>query len=59
MDRRRAKAITASPVMTHVTYNGIPIYIENVDEISGVASIHPLDQPANRQRVPITSLVEH
>ncbi|HNR03249.1 MAG TPA: H-type small acid-soluble spore protein [Bacillota bacterium] len=59
MDQRRAKAITASPVMTHVTYNGIPIYIENVDEETGIADIHPLDQPSNKLEVPVTSLVEH
>lgn len=59
MDRRRAKAITSSPNMTHVTYNGISIYIENVDEETGIAEIYPLDQPSNKLEVPVTSLVEH
>jgi len=45
--------------MTHVTYNGVPIYIENVDEETGIADIHPLDQPSNKLEVPVTSLVEH
>ncbi|MDD3704526.1 MAG: H-type small acid-soluble spore protein [Clostridiaceae bacterium] len=59
MDRRRAKAITASSIMTHVTYNGVPIYIENVDEKTGIANIHHLEQPSRKMEVPITSLVEH
>ncbi|MGI6584693.1 MAG: H-type small acid-soluble spore protein [Lutisporaceae bacterium] len=59
MDRRRAKAITASSVMTHVTYKGMPIYIENVDEETGIADIHLINQPSNRLKVPVTSLVEH
>ncbi|KUO77495.1 MAG: hypothetical protein APF77_02915 [Clostridia bacterium BRH_c25] len=59
MDKRRAKDIAASPVMTSVTYNGTPVYIENVNETNGTANVHPLNQPKNRQEVPLTSLVEH
>ncbi len=59
MDKRRAKEIAASPVMANVTYNGTPVYIENVDDNNGIANIHPLNQPGNRQEVALTSLIEH
>ena len=59
MDKSRARGIASSPVMASVTYNGTPIYIESVDESSETANIHPLDQPGNKQEVPLTSLIEH
>jgi len=59
VDKRRASDIASSPVMASVTYNGTPVYIENVNEKSGTANIHPLNQPKNSQEVPLTSLVEH
>jgi small acid-soluble spore protein H (minor) len=59
MNAQRAKEIAASPVMANVTYEGIPIYIQNVDEKNETARIYPLNQPENEQEVPLTSLVEH
>lgn len=59
MDRGRAKEIAASSVMANVTYNGNQVYIENVNDKNGTASIHLLNQPHNRQEVPLTSLIEH
>lgn len=59
MDKRRAKEIASSPVMANVTYNGTQIYIEGVNDKNGTAYIHPLNQPHNRQEVPLTSLTEH
>lgn len=59
MNTQRAKEIAASPVMANVTYNGVPIYIEQVDEESGTATIYPLDQPENKQKVSVSSLKEH
>ena len=59
MDNRRAAEIASSPIMTNVTYNGMSIYIKNVDEDNGTADIHPINQPENRQEVAISSLVEH
>ncbi|MDD4504536.1 MAG: H-type small acid-soluble spore protein [Clostridiaceae bacterium] len=58
MDKRRAKEIASSPVMINVTHNGMPIYIENIDENSGTANIHPINQPNNKQEVSITNLIE-
>jgi small acid-soluble spore protein H (minor) len=59
MDERRANEIASSPVMANVTYNGMQIFIENVNEKNGTASIHALDHPKYRQEVALTSLIEH
>jgi len=59
MDKMRAKEIISSPVMINVTYNGQEIYIENVNENNGTVNIHPINQPQNKQEVPLTSLTEH
>jgi small acid-soluble spore protein H (minor) len=58
MDQKRAKEIASSPVMVNVSYNGTQIYIENVNGKNNSAYIHPLNQPGNRQEVPLTTLVE-
>jgi small acid-soluble spore protein H (minor) len=59
MNTQRAKEIAASPVMANVTYNGKPIYIQQVDEQNGTATIYPLDEPKNVQTVSVNSLLEH
>lgn len=59
MNKFRAAEIAASPVMANVTYNGVPVYIQHVDEQNETARIYPLDQPENEQHVPLDSLVEH
>lgn len=59
MDARRAKEITESPVMCHVTHNGEPVYIQNVSESEKTARIYPLGNPEQEQNVPVDSLVEH
>ncbi|MGG1675455.1 small acid-soluble spore protein H [Neobacillus sp. NRS-1170] len=58
MDAQRAQEICNSPQMENVTYNGTRIYIEHVDQQSGKATIHPLDEPSNKQSVSVTNLVE-
>jgi small acid-soluble spore protein H (minor) len=44
--------------MANVTYQGVPVYIQNVDEQSEMVRIYPLDQPENEQSVPLNSLTE-
>jgi small acid-soluble spore protein H (minor) len=56
MDKERAEAIVASPTMINVTYHGIPVYIENVNQQS--ANIHTLDRPGSQQIVLLKDLVE-
>jgi small acid-soluble spore protein H (minor) len=58
MNSQRAQEIAASTSMANVTYNGVPIYIQHVDDENGTARIYPLDQPNHEQEVPLRSLVE-
>jgi small acid-soluble spore protein H (minor) len=59
MDKNRARTIVSLPTMVDVTLNGRPIYIESVDDNKGTAMIHPLSEPANRQEVSVSNLIEH
>ena len=58
MNVQRAKEIVSSPVMSKVTYNGVPVYIQHVDEQRETARIFPLNEPENEQDVPVNSLKE-
>ncbi|MCR6098703.1 H-type small acid-soluble spore protein [Salipaludibacillus agaradhaerens] len=58
MDKQRAEEIAHSPDMKHVTYNGTPIYIQHVDDVTDTARIFSLTQPENEFDVPVTSLIE-
>lgn len=44
--------------MANVSYNGTPIYIQQVNEADETARIYPLDQPENEQEVSLDSLKE-
>ncbi|MDF9449807.1 small acid-soluble spore protein H (plasmid) [Bacillus toyonensis] len=59
MNKQRAQEIAASPVMANVTYNGAPIYIQNVAENNETARIYPLNEPKNEQEIPLSNLIEH
>lgn len=59
MDKRRAKEIVSSPIMVNVTYNGMPIYIESINENNETVNIHYLNQSNNVMEVSLTNLVEH
>jgi small acid-soluble spore protein H (minor) len=58
MEVYRAQEIADSRSMVNVTYNGTPVYIEHVDQNNGKATIHPLDEPTNKQSVSVTDLSE-
>ena len=58
MDKERAKEIASSPEMVNVTYDGRPVYIEDVNPNRDGASIHFLNQPHYSQEVNVTHLVE-
>lgn len=58
MNTQRAQEIAESPVMAHVTYQGVPIYIQHVNHDTETARIYPLDNPQNEQEVPLYSLEE-
>ncbi|QED47777.1 small acid-soluble spore protein H [Cytobacillus dafuensis] len=59
MNSQRAQEIAASPVMANVTYNGVPIYIQKVDDNNETARIYPLDEPNHEQEVSLSLLKEH
>ncbi|SDO54534.1 small acid-soluble spore protein H (minor) [Paenibacillus sp. yr247] len=59
MNNQRAQEIAVSPIMANVTYNGTPVYIQNVDDKNETARIYPLDQPESEQEVPLSSLIEN
>lgn len=59
MDKNRAKEIVNSPEMIKVTYQGVPIYMQNVNENDETVRVYPLSNPENEQNVPLSSLVEH
>jgi len=59
MNKYRAKEISQSPIMKHVTFNGQQVYIQHVDEQTEVAHIYPLDDPENEFSVQISQLKEH
>ncbi|WP_018753937.1 MULTISPECIES: small acid-soluble spore protein H [Paenibacillus] len=58
MNSQRAKDIVASPTMVEVTCDGVPIYIQHVDEQNKTARIYPLGQPENEQEVALSQLHE-
>jgi len=58
MDSQRVKQIIESPVMINVTYHGIPIYIEELDEENKTVAIFPLDNMDSRQEVDLAGLIE-
>ncbi|CAH0119476.1 Small, acid-soluble spore protein H [Paenibacillus sp. CECT 9249] len=59
MNRQRAQEIAASPVMADVTCDGVPVYIQHVNEHNETVRVYPLDEPENEQNVPLSSLEEH
>lgn len=58
MDAKRAQEIASSPSMINVTHNGEKVYIEHVDQSTGNATVHPLEQPETKQSVSVNDLSE-
>jgi len=58
VNKQRAIEISHSPVMANVTYDGVPIYIQHVDEKNETARIYPLNQPENETEISLNSLKE-
>ncbi|HET7628107.1 MAG TPA: small acid-soluble spore protein H [Bacillales bacterium] len=58
MNTQRAQEISESPVMANVSYKGVPVYIQHVNEESETARIYPLDEPENEQQVSVAELRE-
>lgn len=58
MDAQRAQEISNSPIMVNVTHDGVPVYIQHVDENNETARVYPLDHPQREQEVPVNNLKE-
>ncbi|MEQ6376105.1 H-type small acid-soluble spore protein [Bacillaceae bacterium S4-13-58] len=58
MDKQRAQQIIESPATIRVTYDGVPIYIQHVDEQTEMARIYPLNDPEMEKSVSVTQLNE-
>jgi small acid-soluble spore protein H (minor) len=58
MDKKRAREIATSNELINVSYDGRPIYIENINPTKDAASIHFLNQPGYSQEVALNQLVE-
>ncbi|MFP3918843.1 small acid-soluble spore protein H [Lysinibacillus telephonicus] len=59
MNVQRAQEIAESPTLANVTFNGVRVYIQNVDENKGTARIFPIDDTENEQEVALSDLREH
>lgn len=58
MNILRAKEIASMPDMAKVTLNGVPVYIQHVDEENETARVFPLHEPQKEQSVSIRELKE-
>ncbi|MFC7062577.1 H-type small acid-soluble spore protein [Halobacillus seohaensis] len=58
MDTQRAKEIRESENLISVTYQGNPVYIEQIDEQHKTANIYVLENPQQKNLVPLDELHE-
>lgn len=58
INKQRAQEIVDSPNMANVTYQGLKIYIQHVDETTEMARIYPIDDPEKELTVPLHNLIE-
>jgi small acid-soluble spore protein H (minor) len=58
MKPQRAKEIIYSPETINVLYDGVKVYIQNVNDDTEIARIYPLDNPEYVQDVPVSELNE-
>ncbi len=58
MDAEKAQEILDSPNMRNVTFNGDKVYIEHVDQGTGHATIHPIENPSEKYMVTVDQLKE-
>lgn len=58
MDKSRAMEIKEAANLINVTFNGDPIYIQDIDEQSGMAQVYSLENPEDQRKVSINDLQE-
>jgi small acid-soluble spore protein H (minor) len=58
MDMNRAQQIIDAPGKINVTLNGQSVWIDSVDASSGMANVHPEQNPQDTQKVSVNQLQE-
>ncbi|MGF9645064.1 H-type small acid-soluble spore protein [Paenibacillus sp. MABNS29] len=58
MNVQRAQEIASSSIMANVLCDGLPIYIQHVNEQRETARIYALDNPEEEREVPLYALTE-
>lgn len=58
MNVGRAKEIVESMDMINVTYEGMPVIIQHVDDTTRMARIYSKSDPENEREVPVLNLIE-
>jgi small acid-soluble spore protein H (minor) len=58
MNIARAKQIAESAETVRVTYEGVPVQIQHVDEQTETARVYRQDQPDEEREVPVRLLEE-
>ncbi|SFR24535.1 MULTISPECIES: H-type small acid-soluble spore protein [unclassified Paenibacillus] len=58
MNVQRAQEIASSSIMANVLCDGLPIYIQHVNEQSETARIYTLNHPEEEREVPLYTLTE-
>ncbi|MCD8509887.1 MAG: H-type small acid-soluble spore protein [Bacillus sp. (in: Bacteria)] len=59
MDAKRAQEIIDAPNMINVNYNGIPVYLKEVNVSNNMATVFPLDEMDNVQEIDVKGLQEN
>lgn len=58
MNVGRAKEIAESMDMINVTYEGMPVIIQHVDDDTKMARIYAKSDPEKEREVPVMNLIE-
>ncbi|GEN36319.1 MULTISPECIES: H-type small acid-soluble spore protein [Aneurinibacillus] len=58
METKRAQEILQSPEKIDVGFEGVPVWIDSVDEQSKTARVHTMDNPTERKTVALSELKE-
>ncbi|MGR6128865.1 H-type small acid-soluble spore protein [Paenibacillus sp. SER-28] len=58
MNIQRAQEIASSSIMANVLCDGLPIYIQHVNEQRETARIYALSNPEEEREVPLYALTE-
>jgi small acid-soluble spore protein H (minor) len=58
MNVQRAKQILESPKEIEVHYQGVPVWIQNVDETGHTARVYTANEPDDEKVIPVDQLNE-